>query len=104
MGEVHQSTERAQGLAGAKAVHSNVRGSAVRRRVEQPVAGNGAWRSLVSAPALGAGGRRFESGRPDRIPAPSTQDSSVGSRFDSTSLDVPRLFQFAIETRSGLVR
>jgi len=37
MGEVHQSTERAQGLAGAKAVHSNVRGSAVRRRVEQPV-------------------------------------------------------------------
>ena len=25
----------------------------------------GAWRSLVSVPALGAGGRRFESGRPD---------------------------------------
>ena len=26
---------------------------------------DGTWRSLVSAPALGAGGRRFESGRPD---------------------------------------
>jgi hypothetical protein len=26
---------------------------------------NGMWRSLVSAPALGAGGRRFESGHPD---------------------------------------
>ncbi len=26
---------------------------------------HGAWRSLVSAPALGAGGRRFESARPD---------------------------------------
>jgi hypothetical protein len=25
----------------------------------------GMWRSLVSAPALGAGGRRFESGHPD---------------------------------------
>src|SRR5512133_2679643 len=24
------------------------------------------WRSLVSAPALGAGGRRFESGHPDQ--------------------------------------
>ena len=27
---------------------------------------HGMWRSLVSAPALGAGGRRFESGHPDR--------------------------------------
>ena len=26
---------------------------------------SGMWRSLVSAPALGAGGRRFESGHPD---------------------------------------
>ena len=26
---------------------------------------NGAWRSLASAPALGAGGRRFKSSRPD---------------------------------------
>ena len=26
---------------------------------------HGLWRSLVSAPALGAGGRRFESGQPD---------------------------------------
>ena len=26
----------------------------------------GEWRSLVSAPALGAGGRRFESALPDR--------------------------------------
>jgi hypothetical protein len=26
---------------------------------------HGMWRSLVSAPALGAGGRRFESGHPD---------------------------------------
>jgi hypothetical protein len=26
---------------------------------------DGTWRSLVSAPALGAGGRRFKSGRPD---------------------------------------
>ena len=26
---------------------------------------NGLWRSLVSAPALGAGGRRFKSGQPD---------------------------------------
>ena len=26
---------------------------------------DGMWRSLVSAPALGAGGRRFESGHPD---------------------------------------
>src|SRR5215471_4690190 len=25
------------------------------------------WRSLVSAPALGAGGRRFESGHPDQF-------------------------------------
>ena len=29
------------------------------------IVGRGAWRSLVSAPALGAGGRRFESARPD---------------------------------------
>ena len=28
---------------------------------------NGAWRSLASAPALGAGGRQFESDRPDQI-------------------------------------
>ncbi len=28
----------------------------------------GEWRSLVSAPALGAGGRRFESALPDCIP------------------------------------
>ena len=27
-----------------------------------------AWRSLASAPALGAGGRRFESFRPDAVP------------------------------------
>ena len=27
------------------------------------------WRSLVSAPALGAGGRRFESGHPDQLRA-----------------------------------
>src|SRR5262245_1137083 len=27
------------------------------------------WRSLVSAPALGAGGRRFESGHPDQFRA-----------------------------------
>jgi hypothetical protein len=27
----------------------------------------GMWRSLVSAPALGAGGRRFESGHPDHV-------------------------------------
>ena len=27
---------------------------------------HGMWRSLVSAPALGAGGRRFESGHPDQ--------------------------------------
>jgi len=27
---------------------------------------DGMWRSLVSAPALGAGGRRFESGHPDQ--------------------------------------
>ena len=27
---------------------------------------HGTWRSLVSAPALGAGGRRFKSGRPDQ--------------------------------------
>ena len=27
--------------------------------------GNGVWRSPVSAPALGAGGRRFESYYPD---------------------------------------
>jgi hypothetical protein len=27
---------------------------------------HGMWRSLVSAPALGAGGRRFESGHPDK--------------------------------------
>ena len=27
----------------------------------------GVWRSLVSAPALGAGGRRFESSHPDGI-------------------------------------
>ncbi len=27
--------------------------------------GGGMWRSLVSAPALGAGGPRFESGHPD---------------------------------------
>ena len=30
----------------------------------------GAWRSLASAPALGAGGRRFESSRPDFTPSP----------------------------------
>jgi hypothetical protein len=29
-------------------------------------AAHGVWRSLVSAPALGAGGRRFESGHPDQ--------------------------------------
>ncbi len=29
----------------------------------------GMWRSLVSAPALGAGGRRFESGHPDQLRA-----------------------------------
>ena len=29
----------------------------------------GAWRSLASAPALGAGGRRFESSRPDFTPS-----------------------------------
>ena len=29
--------------------------------------GRGMWRSLVSAPALGAGGRRFESGHPDQL-------------------------------------
>ena len=27
----------------------------------------GMWRSLVSAPALGAGGPRFESGHPDQV-------------------------------------
>ena len=27
----------------------------------------GVWRSLVSAPALGAGGRRFESYHPDQV-------------------------------------
>src|SRR5262249_5790864 len=30
---------------------------------------HGMWRSLVSAPALGAGGRRFESGHPDQVRA-----------------------------------
>jgi Trypsin-co-occurring domain 2 len=30
----------------------------------------GTWRSLVSAPALGAGGRRFKSGRPDQCRLP----------------------------------
>src|SRR5215471_7691848 len=30
------------------------------------------WRSLVSAPALGAGGRRFESGHPDHTAIPTT--------------------------------
>ena len=30
---------------------------------------SGMWRSLVSAPALGAGGRRFESGHPDQFRA-----------------------------------
>lgn len=28
----------------------------------------GAWRSLASAPAWGAGGRMFESSRPDHFP------------------------------------
>src|SRR5215213_4680063 len=43
----------------------------------------GTWRSLVSAPALGAGGRRFKSGRPDRqhgLPA------AEGGRRGSASL------------------
>ena len=33
-----------------------------------PVLINGTWRSLASAPALGAGGRRFESARPEKVP------------------------------------
>ena len=33
----------------------------------------GTWRSLVSAPALGAGGRRFKSGRPDHQHEPPAQ-------------------------------
>ena len=34
---------------------------------------HGTWRSLVSAPALGAGGRRFKSGRPDHQHEPPAQ-------------------------------
>jgi hypothetical protein len=45
---------------------------------------SGMWRSLVSAPALGAGGPRFESGHPDRedsahVPCPGCLRSEGGS-------------------------
>ena len=33
--------------------------------MEKPLIFFGVWRSPVSAPALGAGGRRFESSHPD---------------------------------------
>ena len=36
----------------------------------------GTWRSLVSAPALGAGGRRFKSGRPDQQHEPPAQQGA----------------------------
>ena len=52
-----------------------------RRFAHHPAAAGasvGAWRSLVSAPALGAGGRRFESFRPEggRGPLPSASSSA----------------------------
>ena len=36
-------------------------------RTIHPHAGNGLWRSLVSAPDWGSGGRRFESGQSDEV-------------------------------------
>jgi hypothetical protein len=44
----------------------------------------GMWRSLVSAPALGAGGRRFESGHPDQFRA--HVDLGVASRAGTRPL------------------
>ena len=54
---------------------------------------NGTWRSLVSAPALGAGGRRFKSGRPDHqqsrstaLPADWLGHPPFARRFRATSV------------------
>ena len=42
---------------------------------------NGMWRSLVSAPALGAGGRRFESGHPDHVMSRDIGDRCLGTSW-----------------------
>jgi hypothetical protein len=51
---------------------------------------NGMWRSLVSAPALGAGGPRFESGHPDhqRRSSASSRSASGLSRSSDRGLTV----------------
>src|SRR5580698_8916581 len=55
-------TRRAEEDLGRRAVHcpGNLAGQISYGR------SNGMWRSLVSAPALGAGGREFESRHPDQ--------------------------------------
>jgi hypothetical protein len=47
---------------------------------------HGAWRSLVSAPVWGTGGRRFESVRPDQRKSP---QSGWVSRYDCSTASLP---------------
>ena len=70
------------------------------------------WRSLVSAPALGAGGRRFESGHPDHleltdIPTCSEHMSilmwlSVGAKLGATCCRAAHAWQEEAGVRRGL--
>ena len=53
-------SHRAQALAAFKEILL-----ALRTRIDPLQQNVGTWRSLVTAPALGAGSRRFESARPD---------------------------------------
>src|SRR5215469_16455833 len=70
----HRRRSQMPGRAGSSSGRCGPGGAAAPRMLAHGTVGyvrfHGMWRSLVSAPALGAGGRRFESGHPDQVRVP----------------------------------
>ena len=59
---------------------------------------NGAWRSPVSAPALGAGGREFKSPRPDTSPRQQNWLTVILMTLDK--LPIPKTVSYYRNTQS----